>query len=179
MRGFAPPWFVAGGWAVDLYLGRLTREHADVEVAIFREDQRAAQRHFEGWRLLKVSDGALSEWRAGERLELPVHEVHCLGGPADLPRLELLLNERRGDLWAFRRNEIVTRPLAMCYMTSAAGVRVLAPEIVLLYKSRNAGAKDEQDFDALAPRLDEERRAWLRAAVAACEGGSHPWLGRL
>jgi Aminoglycoside-2''-adenylyltransferase len=34
------PWFVVGGWALDLFLGRETRSHKDIDIAIFREDQR-------------------------------------------------------------------------------------------------------------------------------------------
>ena len=33
------PWFIAGGWAIDLFLGRKTREHADVDFALSRLDQ--------------------------------------------------------------------------------------------------------------------------------------------
>ena len=29
-------WWVAGGWALDLFLGRMTRPHHDVDVAILR-----------------------------------------------------------------------------------------------------------------------------------------------
>src|SRR5438874_1630364 len=39
MSGFGKPWLVAGGWALDLYVGRSTRRHNDVDLAIFREDQ--------------------------------------------------------------------------------------------------------------------------------------------
>ena len=28
------PWYVAGGWAIDLFLGEQTREHEDVEIAV-------------------------------------------------------------------------------------------------------------------------------------------------
>ncbi|HEY8562140.1 MAG TPA: hypothetical protein VIL74_17330 [Pyrinomonadaceae bacterium] len=36
MRGFEPDWFIAGGRAIDLFLGGTTRTHADIEIAIFR-----------------------------------------------------------------------------------------------------------------------------------------------
>ena len=32
-------WAVAGGWAIDLWLGTQTREHHDIEVAVRRGDQ--------------------------------------------------------------------------------------------------------------------------------------------
>ena len=32
--GVTVPWYVAGGWAIDLFIGRQTREHGDLEIAI-------------------------------------------------------------------------------------------------------------------------------------------------
>jgi Aminoglycoside-2''-adenylyltransferase len=32
------PWWIAGGWAIDLFLGRQTREHEDLDVLILRRD---------------------------------------------------------------------------------------------------------------------------------------------
>ena len=40
MSAFRPCWFIAGGWAVDSFFGGLTREHDDIEIGIFRNDQR-------------------------------------------------------------------------------------------------------------------------------------------
>ena len=37
MAGFPHPWFVSGGWAIDLFVGRVTREHGDREMGIFRQ----------------------------------------------------------------------------------------------------------------------------------------------
>ncbi len=37
------PWFVCGGWAVDCFLGVVTRDHKDVDVGIARTDQLTAQ----------------------------------------------------------------------------------------------------------------------------------------
>ncbi len=30
------PWWIAGGWAIDLHLGRRSRAHADVDVLVLR-----------------------------------------------------------------------------------------------------------------------------------------------
>ena len=45
MNAFSRPWCVAGGWAIDLWLGRATRGHTGVSVAICRDGQIA---HVEG-----------------------------------------------------------------------------------------------------------------------------------
>lgn len=39
MSGFNNSWGIAGGWAIDLFIGKETREHKDIEIAIFRKDQ--------------------------------------------------------------------------------------------------------------------------------------------
>ncbi|MCL4541605.1 MAG: hypothetical protein M1396_04620 [Chloroflexi bacterium] len=39
LTDFDRPWFIAGGWAIDLFLGRQTRAHKDVEIAVLRQDQ--------------------------------------------------------------------------------------------------------------------------------------------
>jgi hypothetical protein len=45
------PWCIGGGWAIDLWLGRVTRRHADVDVVILRRDQHTVRRTMgEDWR---------------------------------------------------------------------------------------------------------------------------------
>lgn len=33
LAGTTTPWYVAGGWALELFLGRPTREHENIEIA--------------------------------------------------------------------------------------------------------------------------------------------------
>lgn len=40
MTGFEGKWCIAGGWAIDLYLGKEIRTHGDIEILVFREDQK-------------------------------------------------------------------------------------------------------------------------------------------
>lgn len=178
MRGFQPKWFVAGGWAIDLHLEQVTRPHADIEVAIFRTDQLALHSYLKGWRLQKVIHGELSAWQQDEFLNLPTHEIHCSNETCDPQHVEVLLNETDRNEWIYRRNERIRRPLAQCHLVSKEGIKYLCPEIVLLYKSKNPGAKDEQDFDRIIRYIDAEGRERLRASIAACEAG-HDWLHRL
>jgi len=178
MKGFEPYWFIAGGWAIDLYLGKTTRSHDDIEIAVFRRDQTALHEQFKGWRLQKVVNGEPSRWLEGEMLEPPVHELYCLNETARIQQLEILLNESNGSVWVYRRNAQVTKAIADCYLTSEMGVKFLCPEIVLLYKSKNPRARDEQDFRAVVQELDMERKLWLKGAIAACNAGHH-WLSRL
>jgi len=49
MRSFDAPWWVAGGRALDLWMGRQTRAHQDVDVAVLRADQMQLHEVFGGW----------------------------------------------------------------------------------------------------------------------------------
>ena len=178
MRDFKPDWFIAGGWAIDLYLGQVTRQHDDIEIAIFRQDQIALQNYLNGWVLKKAVNGELSDWNRGERLELPTHEIHCFN-VADEPQfLEVLLNENDSGKWLFRRNVKITKPLSKLSLTSNLGIKFLRPEVILLYKSKNPRHKDEQDFEVVVEHLDIESKEWLKNALTVCYS-EHHWLQRL
>lgn len=179
MHGFSKPWFVAGGWGVDLFLGRATRVHEDIEIAILRRDQEALWRHFSGWGLEKVvpQGGGSHPWN-GEWLAPPIHEIHVKRTEGEVPRLEILIDEAWGDTWRFRRNLAVTRPLAELGLHSPEGIPFLAPEVVLLYKAKNSRPHDEQDFRAALLELDANQRRWLRGALGTVHPG-HPWIADL
>jgi hypothetical protein len=175
MREFQRAWFIAGGWAIDLFLGKTTREHDDIEIAIFRKDQIALQKYLSDWNLRKAANGELSEWKKGEYLELPVHAVHCFNETAELSFIEVLLNESENGEWQFRRNRQITKPLFELYLTNDSGIKYLCPEVVLLYKSKNPRAKDEKDFRAVGGHLSAKSKKWLKDALLIC-ARQHHWL---
>ena len=157
MKDFEPYWFVAGGWAIDLYLGKVTRRHEDIEIAILRKDQSALQSYLKGWRWQKIINGERFVWNQDELLESPIHELYCSNESAEPHQIEVLLNESSETEWLYRRNENITRPLAKCQLISDQGIKFLCPEVVLLYKSKNPRPIDEQDFAAVVSHLDEEQ----------------------
>ncbi|HET7460147.1 MAG TPA: hypothetical protein VFJ82_02820 [Longimicrobium sp.] len=179
LRDLRAPWAIAGGWAIDLALGRVTRPHADVDVAVFRDAQEALRAALPAWEFAVVEGGAPRPWEPGAWLAPPVHEVHARP-PAGVPgpALEFLLNERDGADWVYRRDPAVRLPLAQAVRESGLGVWVLAPEIVLLYKSKAPRPADEHDFQVARPLLDVEARAWLRAALRRA-APDHPWADAL
>lgn len=175
MEGFAAPWCVAGGWALDLFLGRASRPHDDVELAVFRQDQSRLHEHFEGWVFHVSVDGRREPWQQGRALDLPVHEIHA-HAPDDPHRsIEFLLNERDAVNWVFRRDPAVALPLDRAIVNTEFGVAVLSPEIVLLFKAKSPRAKDEADFHAARIAMSEARRRWLRSALLTCDP-NHPWV---
>src|SRR5690242_18933831 len=175
MRGYPGGWAVAGGWAIDLFVGRATRSHADVDIATFRRDQADLFTHLGVASVTKVRDGVVSEWRAGETLVLPVHEVHAAW--PDGTSTEFLLNECDADTWIFRRDARVRLPLARA-IRRRGGIPYLTPEIALLYKSNDLSAKNEGDLAVALTRMSPEQVGWLRTAIALGTP-DHAWLERL
>lgn len=181
MLNFDRPWFIAGGWAVDLFMGDVTREHKDIEIAILRRDQLALQRYLRGWELGKVipaSGEGTFIWQEGEWLELPIHEIRARRINPHLSELEVVFNESSEDEWRFRRNLLVRRPLSMVGQWTKDGIPFLSPEIVLLYKAKNPDSHDRADFENVLDILDEEQRRWLRQSIAVCHPG-RTWLKHL
>jgi hypothetical protein len=179
LAGLGAPWWVAGGWALDLFLGRNTRTHEDLDVALLRRDQLALPRHLRGWDLRYATpEHTLEPWD-GSPLELPVHGIWARrAARATAPwSCEFLLNEQRDGYWVYRRDERIKRPLEEIGGVRD-GVPYLRPEIVLLYKSTDDSPKNAADFDVTLPSLDADGCSWLAEALAVCNS-RHRWLASL
>src|SRR6185437_4001703 len=101
--------------------------------------------------------------------------------PKDGFILDVQLDDREGDEWVLLREPRVAIPLARGILPSRWGVPMVAPEVLLFFKSRDdvndvahAGLRrrDKLDFVALLPYLSDDQRAWLRDAIGRC---GHPW----
>jgi hypothetical protein len=173
------PWFICGGWAIDLFLGRVTREHKDVDIAVARNDQFEIRNYLisRGWDLRKAINGELHRWIDDEWLELPIHNVWCEKSGCDTDFLEILFNEIDEREFRFRRDQSIKVPIEQMSFRTASGLSVLAPEIVLLYKS-NDPEGNEGDFNNAAPLLSVSSRRWLSSALSKTEPG-HSWLEQL
>ena len=170
LAGLEAPWWVAGGWALDLFLGRETRRHEDLDVAMLRRDQLALHRHLRGWDLRYATpEHTLEPWDASY-LRLPVHGIWARrsAGVAVPWTCEFLLNEERDGYWVYHRNETVTRALKEIGGLRD-GVPFLRPEIVRLYKSTEDSPKSATDFEVILPSLEADARSWLSEALAACD----------
>ncbi|WP_246565484.1 nucleotidyltransferase domain-containing protein [Paenibacillus faecis] len=171
MKGFSKPWAIAGGWSIDLFLGKTTREHKDIEIVVFRNDQKSILEYLPGWKFKKVVDGKFEPWGVDERLELPVHETYA---ERLNEKIEILLNEYEGEEWVYRRDPRIRRKLSKTILRTTNGIPYLSPEITLLYKSKGTRPKDDIDFENTFSQLDFEQRRWLQASLRMIYG-EHPW----
>ena len=167
--GYRYPWWVAGGIAIELAVGRSFREHGDIDVVVLRKDQLEVQRLLDGWELWAADPpGTLRPWRDGEVLPEDVHDVWCRPADQGPWRLQIMIDESDGDMWVSRRDPEVRRPLRE--VVRHGTVPYLAPEVQLYFKAARR-PKDQLDFEMVWPLLDDEQRRWLYRVLPA----EHPW----
>ena len=192
--GYGHDWALCGGWAVDVLLGRKTRDHLDVDIAVFQEDQAELRNHLDGWRLLghddEVAEDCPDQWD-GRWLDVPGH-VHANTATMAGTELDIQICRRIDDEWILSDEPRVALPMSATLGPAQWGsLPVVSAPIILYYKAvpprwraksddpqPNRRPKDEADFTALLPTLGQEQRSWLHSAITASQP-DHDWSRRL
>lgn len=168
-------WWVAGGLALDLFLGCSTRRHEDLDVGVLRRDVAAILAALSSWDVFAAHDGTLTPLRPGQLPQPGVDTLWCRPDPSAPWTLELMLDESYEDMWLFRRAPEIHRPLSEVVRFSPAGLPYLAPEIQLLYKAKQLRDRDVADFNRTVPHMDIDSREWLLRALLVVHP-HHEWI---
>ena len=195
---------ICGGHAIDLFLGKKTRSHKDLDVAVFWKDRDIIVRHMldEGWDVYEPCGTAfLHKINAVENQKRIKINIWCVkpGNPhycftehekemyavdfdgseqLDLDFIEFLFNTRRDGAFLYSKNHAIQMRLGEAVIKDG-DLPYLAPEMALLYKSTMADNPDYQlDFDNAFPKMNAEQRMWLENALAVMFPDGHRWLGK-
>ena len=184
LAGVRAPWYVAAGWAIELFLGEQRREHEDLEIAVPRAQFGRIAERLSGFELF-IPDGDLTEpglvWPFAQApAALDRHQQTWVREPATGRwRLDIFREPSDREMWIYRRDERIKRPYADVIDMTHDGIPYGRPEIILLFKAKHADRpKDEADFTAVLPQLDQISRTWLADALRLVHPG-HPWLDRI
>jgi hypothetical protein len=204
MSAFAKPWALCGGWAIDAWLGRQSRDHGDIDITVCVQDGGALYEYLDGWHLVAhdaVDPGPTEELWNGRELVPPAHLHARPPGPENLAALkawttppyraandgldfDFELSVREGDRLVLSEEPAIHAPMGSAIAESAWGIPTLVPELLLFWKATayhydprftTRLAKDEADFRALVPKLGAPAREWLEGAIATLHPG-HAWL---
>jgi hypothetical protein len=170
-------WAVAGGWAIDLWLGTETRQHHDVEVVVRRDSRSRVWDELHDSSTLSCIDPPGNGWRPWLRSDdvaPPAFQLNARGPAHDF---DVFLEAVAGGVWTFRRDDRIRRPVDEV-TTRRSGIPILRPEVQLLYMAKSTEAKNELDFTAAAPTLGAGASRWLRDALAIAHP-SHRWIAEL
>jgi uncharacterized protein CbrC (UPF0167 family) len=175
--GIATPWCVAAGWALDLFRGRQTRAHGDIEIAIPAAGFPEVRDRFPGYVFDAVGSGRI--WaNATADVLAAVHQTWLRDPATGDYLIDVFREPHDGDTWICRRDETIRLPYSEVILRTHDGVPYLAPELVLLFKAKATRPKDQADFDATVPHLTAAQRETLAELVARVHPG-HRWLAEL
>ena len=158
MDAIGVDWAVCGGDAIDLFVGKQTRLHKDIDVAIRWEDRDKVIQGFlnRQWRVFEPDNGRMREITTLEEDLRTEDNLWCIRPDTDsytivskhdnyyeittdrnnqtvLDYVEVLFNRIADGYFLYKRNPVIKlRDYLYC---SPSGIPFLAPEMVLLYKS--------------------------------------------
>ena len=178
LAGVGIDWCVVGGWAIDLWLGRETRPHEDLEIAILRDDFAAIRTHLSGFDLHSVGDG---EVRRLAPTTMP---------PADKHQNWVL--DPRGERVADGHHDGIRRRANVGVSTRSVDPRAAQPDDrharrrAVPETGRRAAVQGESGTGKgrsaisrpVCRVLDDAARAWLAEALARAHP-DHPWIATL
>ncbi len=170
------PWWIAGGYAIDLFVEKNIRPHGDIDVVVCRCHQLEVQSYLSGWDLNVAVDGELRSWCTGELLEGKCKDIWCRKTLGEPWALQLMLIDTENNDWVFRRDPTIRGSLTTIGRCSSAGVPYLSPEIQLLYKVKQETIeKDQVDFDAAVPLFGLSEQKWLKDKINKLFPEGHQW----
>lgn len=179
MRGYPGTWFIAGGWAIEAFTG-VSRPHDDCDPSILRCELDLFREHVRGrYDVWAAGGGALKPIFPGQPGTFDDLAPRGAGQvwlrPGwDAPwEYDVLLAPGDPQTWVYKRDKSIRMPMADA-LWERDGIRYLRPQIQLLYKSRGLRTKDQADFEATWPLLDDQAREWLRSALLRARP-DHPW----
>lgn len=177
LAGISPPWYVAAGWALDLFRGRQTRAHGDIEIAIPAAGFPEVRDRFPGYVFDAIGSGRIWEDATSEVLAA-VHQTWLRDPATGNYLLDVFREPHDGDTWICRRDERVRLPYNDIVHHTQDGIPYLAPELVLLFKAKHVRRKDQADFDATVPHMTSAQRETLAELLARVHPG-HTWIAGL
>lgn len=201
MKNAPISWAICGGFALDLFLGKDTRVHGDIDICVFEKDRDRILRYMlqNAWRVyefrgcgkVRPLDAALSS-ESGRNFM-------CINGECDMVKfypcedesllwyeffytgikelnyLEFLFNTTHEGDFVFDKNHGIKREISKAILFNQ-GVPYLAPEIVLLYKaSRSENAEYQYDFEQAYMHMNHEQKSWFSQNLDVLYPDGHAW----
>jgi hypothetical protein len=177
LEGVDVPWYVAAGWALDLFVGEQRREHEDLEIAVPNSRFDELLPALDGLELFVITGPQEATPLAEARDQLEeTHQTWVREPATGLWRFDIFREPSEGDTWICRRDASLRMSYGELIEWSDDGIPYGRPEVILLYKAKHAHReRDERDFAELLPLLETAGRRWLAESLELVHPG-HPWL---
>jgi len=203
LSGMNVEWYLCGGFAIDAYLGNITRKHKDIDITVSFDNIKDCIQYLKskGWEV----DAPVGNQRlvpvefALQHSKLYFDNIWCYKKGADflkiektdgpfkymkfinreqteLDFIEVMFNKIENGIFYYQKNHNITLDIHSAFIKKE-DINILAPEIILLYKSRNCENSDYQhDFDMVINNLNKERYDWFINAMNIAYPKGHIWI---
>ncbi|MBX3062026.1 MAG: amino acid transporter [Anaerolineae bacterium] len=172
-------WALAGGYAIEQFLGTSIRSHDDIDIMVYRDEQLSLQQWLSGWELYAADPpGSLRKWLSSEYLPYGIHDIWGHQVDAEAWQLQLMLAEVEGQEWFSRRSPLI-RGNRESLIEHYNGVPCVRIDIQLMYKANGLRPKDDLDFKACLPLMDQDSKARLKEMLFLLYPQGHPWISAL
>ncbi len=196
-------WYLCGGLAIDEYIEKQTRTHKDVDITVSFNDAESCIKYLKakGWIIFApIGSGRFVEVDVALNSdEYYFDNIWCFKEDADFIRtkavegpisyleyaereqkeldfIEVMFNKIEKDTFYYDKNHDITMSLDKVGVEKD-GILLLAPEIILLHKTRNPSSSSyKSDFDNAFAKLSDDRRKWLLDAMSIEYKDGHQWL---
>ncbi|TDD42651.1 hypothetical protein E1263_42115 [Kribbella antibiotica] len=176
LAGTRARWCVVGGWALDLFRGRQTREHEDLEIATPLWDFDLLRERLSGYEFFVAGREGFWPVDGAGPAYFEYQQTFVRDPSTGRWRADVMRTPDDGVHWICALDRSIRLPYDEAVARTPDGIPYLRPELVLLFKGLQTRPKDQVDFEATAPLLSEAARRWLRAALADASGEEHPWI---
>ena len=194
---------ICGGFAIELFLDRTVRKHGDIDITAFWDERDKIILYMQslGWSVYELYGGGMAHHITDVSNQLKVkRNIFCMkndcsivtltptneadmfvvdfdhNGQDKLTFVEFLLNDAEAGNFLYARNHAVFLPLSQAILTRN-GIRYLAPEMVLLYKSTDTERVGYQiDYDTAMEMMSDKQKMWLHDALTVMNPAGHKWL---
>ena len=191
-----------GGWAIDLFLGKESRKHHDIDILVYWPDRDKIILHMQslGFEVYEMLGGGQAHHITNIHIQSKSkRNIFCCKDDCDfvqftktdksdifnidftatvqtkLDYVEFLFNDKTSTDFLYARNHEIKRSLNRAILF-ACRIPYLAPEICLLYKSTDIEREGYQhDYDKAICRMSADQKQWLNSALAIQYPQGHPW----
>jgi hypothetical protein len=169
-------WGLAGGYAIEQFIGRSIRDHSDIDVLVCRDNQLELQTWLDkDWTLYAADPpGSLRLWKRAEYLPQGIHDIWAHRTQCQSWQMQLMLMEVAENRWFSRRNHLIGGDRADLIVLYG-GIPCVRVEVQLLFKSKDRRPKDLADFHACLPKMTEDAKEWLFNQLHVLYPEGHPW----
>lgn len=153
-------WYLAGGIALDEFLGRKTRDHEDTDILVNFNYLERILDFFKNYKVYTARNGSLSlsalnNIKSTDSLWIANDENESF-------IIQILFFEEEAGHWVYKRDNTIRKRIEEIYFVKS-DMKIIQPEIQLLYKmdSSDVREKDLYDYQNVFPVLEERQKEWL------------------